>query len=151
MKKVLFSAFLMVFVLVGGVYAFPTSPAFPEYTAAAQSNKATTAAGTLGTVAAGTIKSSTINVATTKYVNTQAETLEAPINSLASAATSDNTTVTANGTAITALNSGRIDAPTGTGNTCPSTCGDDGASACECGYISADGANGTKQWVVIQK
>lgn len=150
MKKVLFSAFLMVFVFVGGVYAFPTSPAFPEYTDAAQSNKATTAAGTLGTVAAGTIKSSTINVATTKYVNTQAETLEAPINSLASAATSDNTTVTANGTAITALNSGRIDAPT-SANKCPSTCGTNGTSACECGYISADGTNGTKQWVVIQK
>lgn len=146
MKKVLFSAVLLVFVFVGVANAFPTSPEFPQYTAAAQSPVATDASGTLGTAAAGTIKSNQINVATTKYVNTQAAALENPINTLASSAASDNSTVTTNGTAITALTSGRIDAPTGTGNTCPANQ--------ICGYISAPsgnnyGSTGTKQWVQI--
>ncbi len=140
MKKVLFSAILMVFVFVGIADAFPASPTFPAYQYESQT-AATTAAGTSGTVPAGTIKSNKINVATTKYVNTQAEALESPINTLASAATTDNTSVTANATKITNLTSKRIAAPTGTGNTCPANQ--------VCGYISANGADGTKQWVVI--
>lgn len=150
MNKSLFFALLFAVVFVGVADAFPASPAFPEYTAAAQSNKATTAAGTLGTVAAGTIKSDTINVATTKYVNTQASALESPVNTLASSAASDNTTVTTNATDITSLQSGRIDAPT-SANSCPRTCGSNGTTQCKCGYISANGTNGTKQWVVIQE
>lgn len=150
MNKSLFFALLFVVVFVGVADAFPSSPAFPQYTSAAQSNVATTAAGTLGTAPAGSIKGATINVATTKYVNTQASALESPVNTLASSAASDNTTVTTNATDITSLQSGRIDAPTAA-NSCPSTCGSNGTAQCKCGYISANGTNGTKQWVVIQE
>ncbi|MBR6751988.1 MAG: hypothetical protein IKL95_01810 [Alphaproteobacteria bacterium] len=142
MRNSLFFAVFFVFGFVGVVNAFPTdSNTYPNYA----SGKPTTAAEL-------TVKDANVRVATTKYVDTQAANLESPINTLASTATTDNTAVTTNGNAIGAPASGntaatglfanKIDAPSGSGNTCP--------SGQVCGYISADGAGGTKKWVVIQ-
>ncbi len=142
MRNSLFFAVFLMFGLVGVVNAFPTdSNTYPDY-----------ATGKPTTALELTVKDANVRVATTKYVDTQAAGLESPINTLATAATNDNTTVTTNGNAIGAPASGntaatglfanKIDAPTGSGNTCP--------SGQVCGYISANGTGGTKQWVVIQ-
>ena len=142
MRNSLFFAVFFVLGFVGVVNAFPADGnSYPNYA----SGKPTTAAEL-------TVKDANVRVATTKYVDTQAANLESPINTLATAATTDNTAVTTNGNAIGAPASGntaatglfanKIDAPSGSGNTCP--------SGQVCGYISANGSGGTKQWVVIQ-
>lgn len=145
MRNSLFFAVFLMFGLVGVVNALPEFPAdsntYPVYV----TGKPTTPEQL-------TVKDANVRVATTKYVDTQAAGLESPINKLATDATNDNTTVTTNGNAIgvpangntaaTGLFANKIDAPTGSGNTCP--------SGQVCGYISANGTGGTKQWVVIQ-
>lgn len=95
------------------------------------------------------VKDDVVKVATTKYVDKEvAETLTA-VGNLASRASEQSGAISANGTAVTELGN-RLVKPTGTGNTCPQTCGANGNSRCKCGYISANGPNGTRKWIVIQ-
>lgn len=112
------------------------------------------------TYPAGSIKDAKLKVATTNYVDTKVDGVAGSVTALGTSAATASTSVTANGTAIGAPASGntaatgmfanRIDAPSGAGNTCPSTCGAGEDEPCECGYISAGGVNGTKQWIIIQ-
>lgn len=134
---------------------FPTdTPAnYPAFQSAVQ-----TVAGQ--TYPAGSIKDAGVKVATTNYVDARVDGIDDSVVTLGNNATTASTNVTTNAnnlgapasgnTAATGLFANRIDAPSGSGNVCPNTCGANSNQACECGYISSGGVNGTKQWVVIQ-
>lgn len=154
MKKILvFSAVFGLFMIgaanadqpvvnaTGDGVVFPSdspSPAYPNFV----SGKPTTAVEK-------SVKDDVVKVATTKYVDKNvAETLTA-VGNLASRASEQSDVISANGTAVTELGN-RLAKPTGTGNVCPQTCGANGNAKCKCGYISANGQNGTRKWIVIQ-
>ncbi len=99
------------------------------------------ASGKPTTAAQLQVKDANITTATTNYVVRKVDGIAGDVASLANTATTDNATVTANGTAVTALENGRIAHPTRNVSICPANA--------VCGYISANGTSGTKQWVQI--
>jgi len=112
------------------------------------------ASGKPTTAAQLSVKDANIVTATTNYVTKQVDRAYSGydgyvgVSGLANSATADNVSVTTNEAAIGTAASGgnaatgmflnRVDKPA---NSCPANS--------ECGYISADGPNGAKQWVQI--
>ncbi len=154
MKKILFFSAVFGLFMIGVANAvqpvvnsagngvdFPNDGARPTF--------ATGQTGELNGDSSYVIKDSNIKVATTKYVGTKVNAVYSDVNALKTRANAQQNVVTANGTAVTGLGD-RLVKPTGTGNTCPQTCGPNGNAKCKCGYISANGPNGTRKWIVIQ-
>lgn len=149
MKKILFFSAVFGLFMIGVANAaqpvvtdigvsFPTSPAYPAFV----SGKPTTPTDK-------SVKDDVVKVATTKYVNKNVTDVAASVNTLQRQASEQSGVISANGSAVTELQD-RLAKPTGTGNTCPQTCGPNGNAKCKCGYISANGPNGTRKWIVIQ-
>ena len=85
-------------------------------------------------------------VATENHASSQATTAGGFVSTVETAATADATTNNTNAGTITAMQSGRqVTADNG-------PCGTyDTSKYSGCGYISADGASGEKQWIKIRK
>jgi len=152
MKKILFFSAIFGLFMIGVAnaaqpvvtdsgFSFPSdspSPAYPEFVSGKPTN-----------ATQKSVKDDVVKVATTKYVDKNVTDAAASVNTLQRQASEQSAVISANGTAVTELGN-RLAKPTGTGNTCPQTCGPNGNAKCKCGYISANGPNGTRKWIVIQ-
>ena len=124
MKKAIFFAGVMGVILSGGAAhaTFPEDTAsYPTYQSAEQ---------TVGseTFAAGSLIDANIKLATTKYVDTKADTANGAVQTLSNTATADNATVTANSNSISTMTSGRQVTPN-------DVCGTLANDEIACGYI----------------
>ena len=136
MKRAIIFAGVMGGILFGvGAYAaFPADTAsYPVY----QSGQQTVGTGANAqTFAAGSLKDPNIKLATTKYVDTRADTVNGAVQTLSNSATADNATVMANMGEISGMQSGRQVVP-------HDECEDLGNEYIACGYIVPAGTTTT--------
>lgn len=138
MKHAKIFAGVMGIILSGGAAnaAFPADTAtYPTYRVDQQTAD-TNGDNTAENFAEGTIKDKNIKLATTKYLDAQADTANQRVQELSSSANQTNQTVTANTTAIETMDSNR---QVVTGNECDNL----ESQYIACGYIVPEGTTTT--------